>query len=444
MRIIIVGFDGLDYYRVLKYLDYLPTFKRLKNFMGRLESTIPPSTAPAWVSMFTGVTPGEHGIYGFINIETRKVMNYNDIKAKKLWDRLKDVRFCIINVPMTYPPDKDINGLIVSGFPTYVNDLRKIVYPPRWLPILKKIKLPKDIDEVEFRRKYYKNREAAFRNLLSLMDLRARSYLKLLSFKEFDIFWFVFRETDIIQHFYRDEKKIVETYKKADEILSKFLIKAKEDWLIVVSDHGHNTVERVIYVDNLIKTYICKYSCDRSIFDKLIKPLIINRVISLVWKYPLLIDFATKVFGNREIIKTSFEGIIYNSDSWSLNVDDEELRDKIIQFLSNIKDKKGKKLFLKVLRGKELYKNAKVRLPDIFFLPNYGFYPLSGSKFGRSDIIDIPRDPSHHGTHTLNGIYLLYNRNASKIPLGKEAKIWEIAKMITSLEFCEKEELRND
>ena len=172
MRVIILGFDGLDYNRIQKYMDALPTFKGLRGFIGRLESTIPPSTAPAWVSMFTGKTPAEHGIYGFINIETRKVMNYSDIRSKKLWDYLKDLRFCIVNVPMTYPPDKNINGLMVSGFPVPTNRYEKIVYPRKWAHVLKnRIGLPKDVDEVEFRRRYYQDKDCLLYTSPSPRDL---------------------------------------------------------------------------------------------------------------------------------------------------------------------------------------------------------------------------------------------------------------------------------
>ncbi len=435
MRTLILGFDGLDYYRIQKYLMYLPTFKKLKNFIGRLESTIPPSTAPAWVSMFTGKTPGEHGIYGFINIETRKVMNYNDIRSKKLWDYLEDLRFCVVNVPMTYPPDKNINGLIVSGFPTYTDDFKKIVYPREWASILEnKIGLPKDIDEIEFRRKYNENSEKAFEYILALMDKSAEAYLRLMDLNEFDVFWFVFRETDVVQHFYRDEIKIFKIYKKADEILLKFLRKMKnDDWLIVVSDHGHNTVDRVIYVDNLLRRAFTKDSIS-------LKRKLLNALVSLTWRYPSfgkVIQYVKKIFfdENKEILTSNVSGeITYNPDSWSICVQDENLKDIIIDVLNNVKVD-GKRAFLNVFKSEEVYENAEVKLPDIFFVPNYGFYPLSGTKFGRDEIIGLPNDPSHNGTHTLDGVFLIYSKNEDEVKdfIGKNKKIWEIPYLITNI-----------
>ncbi len=433
MRVIILGFDGLDYNRVQKYINSLPTFRRLRNFIGRLESTIPPSTAPAWVSMFTGKTPAEHGIYGFINIETRKVMNYNDIRSKKLWDYLEDLRFCVVNVPMTYPPDKNINGLMVSGFPTYTNDFKKIVYPREWTFILEnKIGLPKDVDEIEFRKKYNENKEKAFKYILALMDKRAEAYLRLMELNEFDVFWFVFRETDVVQHFYREEKIILDIYRKTDEILLKFLRKMRnDDWLIVVSDHGHNTVDRVIYVDNLLRNAFTKGSIGN------LKRKLLNMLVSLAWKYPSLrkaIQYVKKTFFKEIVTSNILNGITYNSDSWSITVQDKSLRDEIIDVLSNAKVD-GKKVFLKVFKSEDVYRNAQVRLPDIFFIPNYGFYPLSGTKFGRNEIVGLPNDPSHNGTHTLNGIYSIYSKNkeCAKEFVSKNRKIWDVLHLITSI-----------
>ena len=429
MRIVIVGFDGLDYYRVMKYIDQLPTFKKLKNFIGRLESTIPPSTAPAWVSMFTGKTPDEHGIYGFVNVETRKVMNYSDIRSEKLWTILDDLRFCIVNLPMTYPPEKNINGVIVSGFPTYTNDLSKIVYPQEWIQILKKIHLPRDIDEIEFRRKYNNNKEGAFKYILTLMDKRAEAYLKLLEFDEFDIFWFVFRETDIVQHFYRDERKIIEIYRKADEILSKFLRKIKEeDWLIVVSDHGHYTVENVVYVDNLLTKILgIKLTKIAWLSEKLLK---------YTRKYHRVIQ---KIMKDKEIIKYEWlqkeKLFTYNPDSWTV-VLDEKIEEKSKYIIDRLKETKynNKPVFINVFHREEIYPNSKITLPDIFLLPNYGFQLMTGLKFGENKkVIDIPRDPSHNGTHTLDGVHILYSKSREHIDVPRAKKIHEILNEIISI-----------
>ena len=62
-KLIIIGLDGATY----KLIDPLIQQKKLRNiarikdkgFYGTLESTIPPITAPAWLSMITGKNPGK-------------------------------------------------------------------------------------------------------------------------------------------------------------------------------------------------------------------------------------------------------------------------------------------------------------------------------------------------------------------------------------------------
>ena len=60
-RIIILGLDGATFSIIKPWAEAneLPTFRKLMNkgAWGELESTIPPVTCPAWVSMLTGKKP---------------------------------------------------------------------------------------------------------------------------------------------------------------------------------------------------------------------------------------------------------------------------------------------------------------------------------------------------------------------------------------------------
>ncbi len=90
---------------------------------GPLRSTRPPYTGPAWVTMFTGVNPGRHGIYGFTGPKTgsydRSIRNGSMIGAERIWSRLNQAGLVtgVVNVPFTYPPSK-IDGFMVSGMLT--------------------------------------------------------------------------------------------------------------------------------------------------------------------------------------------------------------------------------------------------------------------------------------------------------------------------------------
>jgi predicted AlkP superfamily phosphohydrolase/phosphomutase len=84
-----------------------------------LRSTIPSYTPPGWTSMATGVNPGRHGVFGFLDNspqEQPKVAHSGSIKAATMWQHLEGqgVTVGISNVPMTYPPAR-VEGFMVAG-----------------------------------------------------------------------------------------------------------------------------------------------------------------------------------------------------------------------------------------------------------------------------------------------------------------------------------------
>ncbi|MEZ4637254.1 MAG: alkaline phosphatase family protein [Caldilineaceae bacterium] len=68
-KLLVIGLDCLEPSLVEAWLDDLPTFAALmeNGAWGRLRSSHPPITVPAWASMLSGRDPGELGIYGFRN-----------------------------------------------------------------------------------------------------------------------------------------------------------------------------------------------------------------------------------------------------------------------------------------------------------------------------------------------------------------------------------------
>ena len=70
MRVCVIGLDCAPPELVFdRWRDELPNLRRLMDsgVWGPLESTIPPITVPAWMSMMTGKDPGTLGVYGFRN-----------------------------------------------------------------------------------------------------------------------------------------------------------------------------------------------------------------------------------------------------------------------------------------------------------------------------------------------------------------------------------------
>ncbi|MBU1940188.1 MAG: alkaline phosphatase family protein, partial [Candidatus Thermoplasmatota archaeon] len=134
-RVILVGIDGATPQLLFKWIDegVLPTFSRFRQqgSWGKLRSTLPPFSAPAWTSIVTGCNPGKHGIYGFESTGTLTphLVNSRYRKVPAIWTYLTQagLKNIIINVPGSYPPES-INGFMITGLLTPSAD-SQFTYP---------------------------------------------------------------------------------------------------------------------------------------------------------------------------------------------------------------------------------------------------------------------------------------------------------------------------
>ena len=137
-RLLVIGLDSAAPELVFdRFAADLPTISRLasEGTWGRLESTVPAITVPAWSSMMTGCDPGQLGFYGFRN---RKDWTYDGlsiatsraVKRPRVWDILGDAgrQVGVIGVPQTYPVQR-VNGELVSCFLTPGAD-SEFTHPP--------------------------------------------------------------------------------------------------------------------------------------------------------------------------------------------------------------------------------------------------------------------------------------------------------------------------
>ncbi len=154
-RLVILGLDGLEPTLVDRFMaeGKMPNLAKLKE-MGsyqRLGTTTPPLSPVAWSSFLTGVNPGKHNIFDFLNTNRRNYtpylssaevhaptrtfklgryvipLNSPEIrllrKSVPFWNRLGEhgIFTSIIRVPITWPPEK-CRGVVLSAM--CVPDLR--------------------------------------------------------------------------------------------------------------------------------------------------------------------------------------------------------------------------------------------------------------------------------------------------------------------------------
>ncbi|CAA0102541.1 Uncharacterised protein [Halioglobus japonicus] len=146
---LLIGLDGATW-TVLDDLMKKGVMPYLKKFTERgvkagLNSTPNPLTPPAWTTIMTGRTPGNHGVFDFIYAEKRKtdyyftLSTFNDIKTETIWSIVSrsNGRATTLNYPLMAPPPP-VEGTVVPGLVSW-RHLRRHVFPRERFDELKTI-----------------------------------------------------------------------------------------------------------------------------------------------------------------------------------------------------------------------------------------------------------------------------------------------------------------
>ena len=210
-QLLIIGLDGatLDLIEPWARAGHLPNLAALIECgsAGRLTSTVPAMTLPAWSTFLTGCYPGRHGMFDF----TRRVpgryavqfVNSTHRREPTFLRRLSDAgcRVAALGVPTTYPPEP-INGALIAGFdsPVATNRDASFAYPPELYAELQRATggFPlTDLQELRVGPGWHRH---ALCHLTRAIDgqLRAASYL--LRREVWDCFVVVFGASDTVSH----------------------------------------------------------------------------------------------------------------------------------------------------------------------------------------------------------------------------------------------------
>lgn len=257
----VIGLDGATFDVMKPMIDDgdLPNVAALmqQGSSGLLESTIPPFSPPAWASFMTGLNPGGHGIFGFVNYDP---LSYTHLDSKPVTGRslaghtFFDVlsraghRLAVITVPMTYPAWA-INGFMVAGSPCPDTQAGR-AYPEDFAAALGQ--------RYTFLSTFWgKANDEIIHGLIEMEERRAALALQLIDEKALDALVLVFGATDRAQHnFWRYydpafgamlnlpregdyEDVIPDIYRRADAAIGKLLSRVGEDTAVfIISDHG--------------------------------------------------------------------------------------------------------------------------------------------------------------------------------------------------------------
>ncbi|WP_339102613.1 alkaline phosphatase family protein [Haloterrigena salinisoli] len=246
MKTLLFGLDAACF-PVLRPLfedGELPHLKSLfaDGVTGKLTSQIPPWTASAWPSLYTGVNPGKHGVFDFLRFDGYDwdIVNATDVRHRSLWEYADDAGLTsvVVNVPVTSPPP-EIDGAVIPGYLASED------------PQCQPAGILEDVREAVGDYRVYARRETderagkeKFEDYVELSRLRGEAFCYLADRFEPEFGFVQFQKTDAVFHdFPGDREKVRRIYRAVDEQVGAILNDCDPDTVVVASDHGMGEYE---------------------------------------------------------------------------------------------------------------------------------------------------------------------------------------------------------
>lgn len=274
-KVAVIGLDCAEPSLVFdQWLGELPNLRALveSGISGRLRSSDPPITVPAWSCMLSSHDPGELGVYGFRN---RKDYSYTGlayanstaINVDRVWDILgrEGKHVIVLGVPQTYPPFP-VNGELVSCFLT--PDPRKdtYTYPEALRSEIEELVGNYQVDVRNFRSD---DRDRILSEIYEMTEQRFAVARHLLETRPWDFFMMVEIGVDRIHHAFwrymdpthpkyepnhRYGSVIREYYHYLDDQIGELVQSFDgETRVFVVSDHGALSMEGAVCVNEWLR-----------------------------------------------------------------------------------------------------------------------------------------------------------------------------------------------
>ncbi|MBL7131945.1 MAG: alkaline phosphatase family protein [Candidatus Omnitrophica bacterium] len=434
-KVLVIGLDAAPPELVFgKFKDRLPNINLMleNGLYGRLRSTDPPITIPAWLSMFTGKGPERLGLYGFrhrrgFSYTEFLIANSNSCKEKTVWDIVSDIgkKVCIIGVPPSYPP-KAVNGHLVSCFITPDTNCN-YTYPAS---------LKKEIEDlvgeymvdVVFRTE---ERDRLREQLFEMTQKRFKVIKYLLREKPWELFIFVEIGVDRVQHAFwkywdkehhlyqegnKYESVIFDYYKYLDDEIGDLLnIVGKDTVVLVVSDHGVKRMKGAFCINEWL-TQEGYLKINR--FPDKVMPLDkadVDWPKSTAWGWG---GYPARIFLNLR--GREKEGLIEPANFAGK-------RDEIAEKIKAVRAPNGEKMETEVLFSKDIYDSAQADM--VIYLDNLNF--RSAGTVGHHSLFLKENDTGpDDAVHAKDGIFILFDPMSKQRGERRNLKIVDVAPTI--------------
>jgi len=286
-RLLVVGWDGAEPALVEEMLEAgeLPNLSRLARIgtYGRVLSTVPASSLPAWTSALTGLRPARHGVVDFLRRDRRSYR----LRLYGARDRAgptvlalatrAGLRVASLGIPGTQPAERDV--LTIPGFDTPISASGLRSCSPRWFADWlrgRHLNWPRVEDEI-WQGPGWHRRVA--RQLPINIEKKTKIVEEILQAHPVDLAWVVFNEFDTAAHHFwafRDHSSPRtrgirrgnhgdrpgvgdvprQVLRSLDQGLGRLLrlVDQRHARVVVVSDHGFGSNhDRVVYINRFLE-----------------------------------------------------------------------------------------------------------------------------------------------------------------------------------------------
>lgn len=422
-KVMVIGLDCADPVLVFdKWLDRLPNFRRLveNGAYGKLKSTVPAITVPAWMAMMSSKNPGKLGFYGFRNranytYDEMDYANSRKMREPVVWDLLGRAgrKVAVIGVPQTYPV-KPVNGILVSSFLT--PDIQsKYTHPDSLKEEIADTVGEYILDIRDFRTD---DKERLLGQIYEMTEKRFKVVRRFVKEKPWDFFMMVEMGTDRIHHAFwryhdRDhrlyepgheyENTIRDYYEYIDRELGTVLDLLEDDvTVMVVSDHGIQTMIGGICVN--------QWLINEGLLAIKEKPLEVTKLSNDNITWEKTTAWASGGYYGRLFLNVKGrepKGVIEPSKY-------EETRDDIISRLESMKDHEGAPLGTRVFKPEDIYPVVKGVAPDLIIYFGDLFWRSVGS-IGYDSIYTFENDTGpDDANHAQHGMFIISKPGGKK------------------------------
>jgi len=433
-KVLIVGLDCATPQIVFDHRDELPVLKGLmeKGLHGRLRSSDPPITIPAWMVMTTGKDPGKLGLYGFRHrkgdsYDQMWIANSKAVHEKRLWDIIgeRGGESCLVSVPPSYPP-YPVAGNLVSCFITPPGKDKEYTYPQTLRQEIEE-RFGPYIFDVVFRTE---DRDQILAEIYRMTDKRFEIMDWLIQDKPWDLFMFVEIGVDRVHHAFwkymdhehhlyepgnKYEKVILDYYKHLDGKVGELLRRVDEDTVVlVVSDHGAKRMKGAFCVNEwLIEQgdLVIKEKPQKVVS---VDDLAIDWSKTKAWAWG---GYYARVFLNVEGREP--RGIIKPEDY-------EKEREDLTRRLRALRGPKGEEWQTKVIWPQDYFDEVNGEYPDLMVYFD-DLYWRSAGTLGHGTMFLAENDTGpDDAVHAHEGIYILRDPKNEKAEW-RDANILDIA-----------------